>query len=599
MALLEPQQAVAEPPTTELTRLVHTPPRARTAARKPIQLPTRAAPAWTVLALCCMAQFMVVLDVSIVNVALPQMKSGLHLSVTGQQWVLNVYTLTFAGLLMLGGRAADVFGRRKVFLLGLGLFTGFSLVGGLAQNGAWLIGARAGQGIGGALLAPATLSLLTTTFSEPAQRRRALGVWSATAASGAAAGVLAGGVLTELLDWRWVLLVNVPIGLALMVVAVRALPRSPLAVAGRRLDVPGAVSVTAGLALLVYGIVGTRTHPWTSAWTISFIGMGVALLAVFALIESRFAKQPLVPLGVFRRRSLSAANGVSIALGGALYSLFFFLSLYLQQVNHYTPLRAGLAFLPLALSSLLAALWASKLVAWAGVRTQLVLGLTLAAVGVAWMTQLAPGDGYWPSVLLPELLAGTGFGLSFVPITLGGTAGIPPNQAGLASGLLNTTRQVGGAVGLAVTAAVAAAVHAHSAAPYAAATALTTGYDRAFGVGAAVLVAGVLVALMVPPKPGRCPCPSGERRSEGALGGPATRFAGSPSRTVVTDGQFTAERRDRAPRAHVLHRLPHDRERQRGRGPGPRRRFSGSSGPSRAGWWSSRPRRTWRRPPPG
>jgi EmrB/QacA subfamily drug resistance transporter len=501
MALLEPLEAVAGPPTTELPRLVHTSPPARTAARIPVQLPTKGVPAWTVLALCCIAQFMVVLDVSIVNVALPEMKSGLHLSVTGQQWVLNAYTLTFAGMLMLGGRAADVFGRRSVFLLGLGLFTGFSLVGGLAQSGAWLIGARAFQGIGGALLAPATLSLLTTTFSEPAQRRRALGVWSATAASGAAAGVLAGGVLTELLDWRWVLLVNVPIGVALMVGAARALPRAPLAVTARRLDVPGAVSVTAGLALLVCGIVGTHTHAWTSAWTISFVGMGVGLLAVFVLIESRFAEQPLVPLGVFRRRSLSAANGVSIALGGALYSLFFFLSLYLQQVNHYTPLRAGLAFLPLALSSLFAALLASKLVARAGVRRQLVFGLSLAAVGVAWLTQLAPGDGYWPSVLLPELLTGTGFGLSFVPITLGGTAGIPAHEAGLASGLLNTTRQVGGAVGLAVTAAVAAAVHVHSAAPGVVAAALTTGYDRAFGVGAAVLIVGALVALMIPAKP--------------------------------------------------------------------------------------------------
>ena len=459
-------------------------------------------PGWAVLALCCVAQFMVVLDVSIVNVALPQMRSGLHLAATGQQWVINAYTLTFAGLLMLGGRAADLFGRRRVFLAGLGIFTGFSLLGGLAQSGAWLISARAFQGAGGALLAPATLSLLTTTFSEPAQRRRALGAWSATAASGAAIGVLAGGVLTDLLDWRWVLLVNVPLGVALTVGAVWALPRSPLVVAARRLDVPGAVSVTAGLAMLVYGIVGTDTHPWTSAWTISVIGIGVALLGAFLLIESRLAEQPLMPLGVFRRRSLSAANGVSLAVGGSLYSVFFFLSLYLQQVNHYTPLRAGLAFLPLALSSLFAALFSSRVVARVGVRRQLVFGLTLAASGLAWMTQLAPGGGYWPSVLLPELLAGVGFGLSFVPMTLAATAGVPPHEAGLASGLLNTTRQVGGAIGLAATAAAAAAVHAHSTAHYAVASALTTGYDRAFGIGAAVLAAGALVALVVPAKLG-------------------------------------------------------------------------------------------------
>jgi EmrB/QacA subfamily drug resistance transporter len=470
------------------------------------------APGWAVLALCCVAQFMVVLDVSIVNVALPQMRTGLHLSATGQQWVINAYTLTFAGLLMLGGRAADLFGRRRVFLVGLGLFTGCSLLGGLAQSGAWLISARALQGAGGALLAPATLSLLTATFSEPTERRRALGAWSATAASGAAAGVLAGGVLTDLLDWRWVLLVNVPIGVALIVGALWALPRSPGAATARRLDMPGALTVTAGLAMLVYGIVGTDTHPWSSAWTISFIAIGVGLLGVFALIEYRLAEQPLVPLGVFRRRTLSAANGVSLAVGGSLYSMFFFLSLYLQQINHYTPLRAGLAFLPLALSSLGAALLSSRLVARLGVRRQLAIGLVLGAAGLSWMTQLSPGDAYWSSVLLPELLAGTGLGMSFVPMTLAATVGVPPHQAGLASGLLNTTRQVGGAIGLAATAAAASAsIHAHSIAQGDLGAAITTGYDRAFGIGAAVLVVGGLAALMLPAKL------AGEKASSPAL----------------------------------------------------------------------------------
>ncbi len=402
MALLEPQEAVVDPQTTHRPRLVRTVPPARTTSGASVQQAGRAVPAWAVLALCCVAQFMVVLDVSIVNVALPQMKIGLHLSATAQQWVINAYTLAFAGLLMLGGRAADLFGRRRVFLLGLGLFTGFSLLGGLAQDGAWLIGARALQGAGAALMAPATLSLLTTTFSEPAERRRALGAWSATAASGAAAGVLAGGVLTDLLDWRWVLLVNVPIGVALMVGALWALPRTKVAVTACRLDVPGAVTITAGLAMLVYGIVGTDTHPWSSAWTISVMGIGVALLLVFALVESRLAQEPLVPLNVFRRRSLSAANGVSAAVGGSLYSVFFFLSLYLQQINHYTPLQAGLAFLPMALATLCAALLASKLVARLGARRQLAIGLVLAAAGLAWMTQLAAGDGYWPLCSCPH-----------------------------------------------------------------------------------------------------------------------------------------------------------------------------------------------------
>ncbi len=468
------------------------------AGHGPVRTAGRSVPLWATLTVCCLAQFMVVLDISIVNVALPQMKIGLHLSQGGQQWVINAYTLTFAGLLLLGGRAADLFGRRRAFLLGLASFTAFSLLGGLAQSGAWLIAARALQGAAGAVLAPATLSLLTTTFTAPAARRRALGAWSATAASGAAIGVLAGGILTDLLDWRWVLFVNVPVGIAVLAGAAWTLSESRAGGAARRLDVPGAVTVTAGMALIVYGIVGTETHPWGSPHTISILALGVALLGVFVLIEARLAGHPLVPLGVFRRRSLTAANGVSFAIGASIFSLFFFLSLYFQQVNRYTPLRAGLAFLPVGLAILSAALVAARMVARIGARRQLTAGLLLAATGLAWMTQLSPGDGYWSGVFLPGLLVGAGFGLSFVPMTMGATAGVPPQQAGLASGLVNTTRQVGGAIGLAVTATIAAGVHAHSSGPYAVASAATTGYDRAFGLGAAVLVAGALIARLLP-----------------------------------------------------------------------------------------------------
>jgi EmrB/QacA subfamily drug resistance transporter len=477
----------------------------RTEAPRASQRGRAASPGLATLAVCCLAQFMVVLDISIVNVALPQMRIGLDLSQGGQQWVINAYTLTFAGLLLLGGRAADLFGRRRVFLLGLGSFTAFSLLGGLAQSGAWLITARALQGTAGAVLAPATLSLLTTTFSDPAARRRALGAWSATAASGAAIGVLAGGILTDLLDWRWVLFVNVPVGIALLAAAAWTLPESRAGDTARRLDVPGAVTVTAGMALIVYGIVGTATHPWASVRTISILAAGAALLGAFVVIEARLAAHPLMPLGIFRRRSLSAANGVSLAVGASIFSLFFFLSLYLQQVNGYSPLRAGLAFLPVGLAILSTALVAARVVARIGARRQLTAGLLLAAAGLAWMTQLAPGDGYLSSVFLPGLLVGAGFGLSFVPMTLGATAGVPPHEAGLASGLVNTARQVGGAVGLAVTATVATAVHAQSANPHAVAAALTTGYDRAFGVGAAVLVAGALVALLLPAELGVAP----------------------------------------------------------------------------------------------
>jgi EmrB/QacA subfamily drug resistance transporter len=450
----------------------------------------RAIPTWAVLAVCCIAQFMVVLDVSIVNVALPKMRADLDLSATGQQWIINAYTLTFAGFLLLGGRAADLFGRRRVFLLGLALFTVCSLLGGLARNGGELIAARAVQGVGAALLAPATLSLLTTTFTEPAARRRALGAWSATAASGATAGVLAGGILTDLLDWRWVLFVNVPIGAALIAAASVSLVESR---AGTRPspDLAGAVTVTGGLALLVYGIVSTDAHPWGSPATILTLLSGAALLAAFVVIESRHP-HPLVPLAVFRRRQVAAANGIAVMIGAALFSMFFFLSLYLQQVNGYSPLTAGFAFLPAALATLTGALSAPRLLALVGVRRQLIIGPLLAAAGLAWLSQLSAGDSYAGHVFGALVLAGLGVGLSFVPMTIAATADVPVHQAGLASGLINTTRQLGGAVGLAAMATVAAG-----------ASSPTAGYDRAFWIsaGAMVIVAVLATALPGRPKP--------------------------------------------------------------------------------------------------
>jgi EmrB/QacA subfamily drug resistance transporter len=459
-------------------------------------------PSWAVLAICCTAQFMVVLDVSIVNVALPQMRQALGLSVTGQQWVVNAYTLTFAGLLLLGGRAADLYGRRRVFMIGLGLFTVSSLVGGLAQSGAWLITARAAQGVGGAILAPATLSLLTTRFVDPLERRRALGAWSATAASGAAVGVLAGGILTSLLDWRWVLFVNVPIGVALLAASWVALTESKLTGSRPSLDVPGALTVTVGLSALVYGIVSTDTHSWGSPQTLTALGIGVILLASFVIIESRFAAHPLVPLRIFRIRSLSAANGIAVAIGAALFGMYFFLSLYLQQANGYSPLRAGFAFFPAGLATMAGALVAPRLLGRIGVRRQLVTGELLAAAGLAWMSQASAGDSYFAHVLGPLLLVGVGLGLSFVPMTVSATAGVAPQEAGLASGLINTSRQVGGAVGLAVMATVAASTaRAHVSGPGTIDQALASGYDRAFAIAAGVLVAGAALALLLPGSP--------------------------------------------------------------------------------------------------
>ncbi len=458
------------------------------------RLPTRA-----ILAICCIAQFMVVLDVAIVNVALPQMRDSLGLSVAGQQWVVNAYTLTFAGFLMLGGRAADLFGRRRVFMIGLAVFTVCSLIGGLAQSGSWLIAARAAQGIGGAILAPATLSILVTTFTDPSERRRALGAWSATAASGAAVGVLAGGVLTSLLNWRWVLFVNVPIGIVLMVGAWMALPRNEEVGPKRALDIFGAVTVTAGLAVLVYGIVSTDTHPWGSMQTIVTLAIGLVLLAMFFVNEARFARDPLIPLGIFRRRSLSVANGIAVTIGAGLFGTYFFLSLYLQDVNGYSALRAGLAFLPAGLCTLAGALIGTRLVQIMGARRQLVLGPTLAAGGLFWLSTIGAGAGYFSNVLGPLILIGLGIGMSFVPMTLSATTGVPPHEAGLASGLINTTRQVGGALGLAIMATVATSVATHHlVGSHNVDAALTSGYRAAFVIAGAGLLVGALLALALP-----------------------------------------------------------------------------------------------------
>jgi EmrB/QacA subfamily drug resistance transporter len=486
----------------------------------------RTSPYWGVLLICAVAQFMVVLDVSIVNVALPQMRDALGLTITAQQWVVNAYTLTFAGFLMLGGRAADLFGRRRVFLTGLVLFTAASLLGGLAQDGAWLIAARAAQGLGGAVLAPTSLSLLTSTFTDLTQRRRAMGVWSATAASGAAAGVLAGGVLTDLLGWRWVLFVNVPIGLMLLAVAPRALTESRGQGPRARLDVAGAFTITAGLALFVYGIVSTDTHAWTSAQTLAPLAAGITLLLTALLIEARLAPSPLVPLGIFRRRALVAANGIAMIIGAALFGMYFFISLYLQQVAGYSPLRTGLAILPAGALTLIGSLNAARLVARIGARRQLVLGPVLSAAGLLWMSSLSFGDGYWGHMFVPLALFGLGIGTTFTPMTLTAVAGVQRAEAGLASGLVNTARQVGGAVGLAVLATLAAGA-TRASASRSAPVALTTGYDRAFLVAGLLLLAAAALALLIRPAESAGPAPA-----PGETPGPAARSDSAAPATV-------------------------------------------------------------------
>jgi len=461
-------------------------------------------PAWAVLAIACVAQFMVVLDVSIVNVALPSIakppaQHGLGLDRDQLQWIVNAYALAFAGFLLFGGRAGDLFGRKKVFLIGLSLFTLASLVGGFSQNASMIELSRAAQGLGGGILAPSTLSLLTTTYTDHRARARALGVWSAVAGSGGAFGALAGGVLTDLVSWRWVLFVNVPIGVLLFIAAAMALRESRGQVRGiRSLDIPGTLTVTAGLAVLVYGIVSTNKHPWGSTRTIVTLGIAAALLVAFVAIE-RFAAQPMVPLRIFKMRALSSANGIAITLGAAMFTMFYFVSFYMQDVLGFSPLVTGFAFLPGAAFIIAGATVSSRLVSHVGPRRLLVIGGLMSTVALWWFSQLPASGDYGVHVLGPMLLVCLGLGTSMVPLTVAATSGVDRREAGLASGLINTTRQIGGALGLAVLTTIATdrILSLHPGAGFDAA-ATTSGYDRAFFVGAFIALAGVLLAFTLP-----------------------------------------------------------------------------------------------------
>jgi len=444
---------------------------------------------------------MVVLDVSIVNVALPSIGRELHYSATGLQWVVNAYVLTFAGFLLLGGRAADLFGRRRVFVAGLGLFTLASLAGGAAQTAGWLTAARAVQGIGGALLSPATLTIIVTTF-PPDRRARALGIWSAVAGAGGAAGSILGGILTSALSWRWVLFVNIPIGVVATIAALAWLTETARsghdAEPARRLDVAGAVTVTAGLGVLIYAIVGTESHPWGSAQTVALLAAAAILLAVFAVIELRLARVPLVPLDLFRSRSVSGANAVMFLVGAAFFSMWYFLSLYLQNVLGYSALRAGTAFVPMAIMIIVGAQASSRLLPLAGVRPLLMTGTLLAAAGFAWMSRIDPHASYWGWVLGPGCIIALALGVLFTPLAVAATAGVPAHQAGLASGVLNTSRQVGGSLGLAILATVATDRTA-ALAGLGQQAALSRGYARAFELAAVICLLAFAASLAVPP----------------------------------------------------------------------------------------------------
>ena len=462
----------------------------------------RHVPDWVILAVACVAQFMVVLDVSIVNVALPSIGRDLHYSSTGLQWVVNAYVLTFAGFLLLGGRAADLFGRRRVYLAGLGLFTVASLAGGLAQDSGWLTAARAVQGVGGAILSPATLTIIVTTFSG-ARTAKALGIWSAVAGAGGAAGSLLGGVLTAEISWRWVLFVNIPVGAAAMVAAMLYLTesrRSPSEGPAPRLDVVGAVLVTAGLGALIYAIVGTDTHPWGSTRTLSVLAAAVVLLLAFAVVELRVATTPLVPFRLFRSRPVSGANIVMFLVGAAFFSFWYFVSLYLQNVLGYDALKAGLAFFPMAVAIIIGAQVSSRLVDRIGVRPLLQAGTILAAGGFAWLASISPHSGYFDHVFGPGCLISLALGLLFTPLAAAATSGVHYTEAGLASGVLNTSRQMGGSLGLAVLATIAIdRTHTLLKGGSSVGSALTDGYSRAFYVAMAICVAALVSSLIVPP----------------------------------------------------------------------------------------------------
>jgi EmrB/QacA subfamily drug resistance transporter len=462
--------------------------------------PTRAPSArWLILVIACMAQFMVVLDATVVNVALPAIQRGLHFSSGNLQWVVNAYTLVFGGFLLLGGRAADLIGRKRLFIAGVVLFSFASLLNGLAQNSAMLIIGRGLQGLGGALVSPAALSIVTTTFTENSERTRALGVWSAIAAGGGAVGLLLGGALTDLVSWQWIFIVNVPVGLITLVMALRSVPESRAELGHRSFDFAGALTVTAGLIVLVFAIVKAQTYGWGSAKTIGLLAGGVALLAAFLLIERR-SVAPLMRLSIFRVRTLAVADSVLLLVASGMFGMFFFASLYVQEILGYSPLRAGLAFLPVTAGIVVGAGLAQQLIRRVGVRNVALAGIVLATIGMAILTQLPVHGSYAGNLLVGLLPMSIGMGLTFVPITLLGTGGVAGDDAGLASGLFNTAQQVGGSLGLAILSTLAASqtsslLQGHSAAG--AIAARVSGYHVAFLAAAIMLAVGALILATV------------------------------------------------------------------------------------------------------
>ena len=456
---------------------------------------------WWALALLCMTQFMVVLDASIVNIALPSIGEDVGISQENLSWVVNGYVLTFGGFLLLGGRLADLLGRRRIFMSGLIVVAVASLYAGFAPSEGALIVARAAQGLGAAIIAPSALSIVTTIFRDGSERNKALGAWGAVAGSGGAAGVLLGGVLTDGLGWEWVMWVNVPVALIVLALTPGLIPESRSESQTRHFDIAGAVTVTAGLSLLVYAIVDAESAGWGSTKTIGLLAAAIGLLGVFTAIELR-SDAPLVPFSIFRKRTLTGANAVGLMVGGSLFAMFFFITLYMQQVLGYSPIKAGLSYLPLSVAIILSAGVASQLVTKIGFKPVLAVGLALVAIGLVWFGQISVDGGFTTDILGPSLLAAVGLGFAFVTTTIAAVSGIEDREQGLASGLINTSQQIGGALGLAVLATVATSrtdevVAAAGGNPAALPEALVEGFQSAFLGAAAIAVIGLVLTLVL------------------------------------------------------------------------------------------------------
>jgi EmrB/QacA subfamily drug resistance transporter len=453
---------------------------------------------WKALAVLGISYLMVILDVSVTNVALPSIQADLHFSAANLQWVVSGYALTFGGFLLLGGRAGDILGRRRFFMIGLVAFVAFSLLSGFSTSSTMLIAARFLQGMAGAILSPSVFSIVSVTFAEGAERNKALGILGGIAGSGAAIGVLLGGILTEYAGWQWIFFLNAPIGLLALLLVPRYVRESRADGMMRHFDTAGAVTVTGSLMLLVYGLTQSTSLGWTSGEVIGALIGAVVLMVAFLVIESR-SRSPLVPLGFFRRRRTpTGANVVGFGLGTAIFGMFYLLSLYMQDVLGYSPLETGVAYLALALTVIVAAALSQALVTRVGVKSVLASGLTLLGLGLAYFTQVSVAGSYFRELFPGFLLVGVGLGFSFVPISIAALGGIVSSEAGLASGLINTSQQIGGALGLAVLVTVATSrTDGLLAGGTARPAALTDGFTIAFWVGVAFAAASLLATFLV------------------------------------------------------------------------------------------------------